>query len=90
MVRRNTMSENIWDLSKPRVTVHPDDAIADICAYANTIPGQNTTAKGYNSWTQRRYSQDTIRRLFGNWASACEKANIPYKKNSQVHHRRFN
>ena len=77
------MNDNIWDLSKPRITVHPDDAIADILAYANTIPGQPTTANGYNSWPQRRYSKDTIRRLFGDWSSACEKANIPFKKTHQ-------
>ena len=74
------MADNIWDLSKPRITVHPDEALADLRAYAKTIPGQKTTATGYNKWTQRQYSQDTIRRLFGSWAKACELAGVDYQK----------
>ena len=74
------MTDNIWDLSKRRVTIHPEDALADIRAYAKTIPGEKTTAAGYNRWPQGQFSRDTIKRLFGSWAQACERAGIEYKK----------
>jgi len=74
------MNDDIWDLSKPRITIHPEDALKDMKAYAGTLDGRPTTAGGYNKWNGRRYSQDSIRRLFGSWENACLKAGVKYKK----------
>ena len=72
--------DNIWDLSKPRVTVHPNDALKDLKAYALFSKNKPITASGYNKWG--KYSQDTIRRLFDSWEKACMAAEI---KNFKKH-----
>jgi hypothetical protein len=72
--------DNIWDLSKPRITVHPNDALKDLKAYALFLKGKPVTASGYNKWG--KYSQDTIRRLFDSWEKACMEAQI---KNCKKH-----
>jgi hypothetical protein len=72
--------DNIWDLSKPRITVHPNDALKDLKAYALFLKGRPVTASGYNKWG--KYSQDTIRRLFDSWEKACMEAQI---KNCKKH-----
>lgn len=74
------MNEDIWDLGKPRRTIHPEDALNDIKAYTQTLDDRPATASGYNKWKSGRYSQDSIRRLFGSWANACSKAGVKYKK----------
>jgi hypothetical protein len=74
------MNDDIWNLSKPRRTIHPEDALNDIKAYAKTLHDMPATASGYNKWKGGRYSQDSIRRLFGSWANACLTAGIEHKK----------
>jgi hypothetical protein len=72
--------DNIWDLSKSRITVHPNDALKDLKAYALFSNDKPVTATGYNKWG--KYSSDTVRRLFGSWENACMVAGI---KNIKKH-----
>ena len=44
----SNMSKNPWDLSKPRSTIHPDDLLSDIRAFAATLDGKPTIGAEYN------------------------------------------
>lgn len=72
---------NIWDISKPRITISKDELLKDLKAYSKTLkPQTELTASGYNKWSGRRYSASTFQRSFGAWETACNQAGLKAKK----------
>jgi len=71
------MTNNPWDLSRSRSTIHTDDLLNDIRAFAATLDGKPTIGADYNRWVGKRYSIDSVRRTFGTWENACKQAGVP-------------
>ena len=72
---------NIWDISKPTITISKEDLLKDLKAYSKTLKPQTAlTASGYTEWSGRRYSASTIQRTFVTWEAAFNQAGLKAKK----------
>ena len=78
-----TDDSKLFDLSRPRVRATKAEVLRDIRAYASLASGQKVTATGFKNWDGKAHSLDTVFRLFGGFANACEEAGIAYKKKAQ-------
>lgn len=76
------MSDDLFDISKPRIRARKEEAIKDLQAYSKTVGGP-ITGTGYKEWQGKRHSLDTVTRLFGSFRTACEAANVKYKKTAE-------
>ena len=78
-----TDDAKLFDVGRPRVRATKAEVLRDIRAFASLAAGQKVTATGFKNWDGKVHSLDTVVRLFGGFANACEEAGVPYKKKAQ-------
>ena len=70
----------LFDMGRKRVRAKKEDVLRDLKAFGKLNAGRKLTATGYKKWDGKRYSLDTLVRLFGSFSAACEEANLEFKK----------
>ena len=71
--------EELFDISRSRIRASKEELLADNKAFAKVKKGENITRTAYTKWKGRRYAGDTIVRMFGSFAKACEEADVEYQ-----------